>query len=197
MKIQGKRVWIAGQFMAAQMEIEDGVISRIHEYGAGPADEDYGDKRIVPGFIDIHTHGAYDFDTNDGQPEGLRNWMKRIPEEGATAILPTTVTQMPDVLTRAVATVAAVVKDGYEGAEILGSPREGRRKPLRLHLWSSLRNIRRRQKALSNISLWRRSGIRTMRLPDTVPPTEWWSAWGIRQPLTSRLFWELPTALYP
>ena len=52
----------------------------------GPADEDYGDKRIVPGFIDIHTHGAYDFDTNDGQPEGLRNWMKRIPEEGVTAI---------------------------------------------------------------------------------------------------------------
>ena len=68
MRIQGKRVWIAGQFMAAQMEIEDGVISRIHEYGAGPAAEDYGDKRIVPGFIDIHTHGAYDFDTNDGQP---------------------------------------------------------------------------------------------------------------------------------
>ena len=125
MRIQGKRVWIAGQFMAAQMEIEDGVISRIHEYGAGPADEDYGDKRIVPGFIDIHTHGAYDFDTNDGQPEGLRNWMKRIPEEGVTAILPTTVTPMPDVLTRAVANVAAVVKEGYEGAEILGIHFEG------------------------------------------------------------------------
>ena len=29
MKIQGKRVWIAGQFMAAQMEIEDGTIKRI------------------------------------------------------------------------------------------------------------------------------------------------------------------------
>ena len=37
MRIQGKRVWIAGQFIAAQMEIEDGVISRIHGYGAGPA----------------------------------------------------------------------------------------------------------------------------------------------------------------
>ena len=124
-RIQGKRVWIAGQFMAAQMEIEDGVISRIREYGAGPADHDYGDKRIVPGFIDIHTHGAYDFDTNDGEPEGLRNWMKRIPEEGVTAILPTTVTQMPDVLTNAVANVAAVVKEGYEGAEILGIHFEG------------------------------------------------------------------------
>ena len=27
MRIQGKRVWIAGQFMAAQMEIEDGAVS--------------------------------------------------------------------------------------------------------------------------------------------------------------------------
>ena len=88
MRIQGKRVWIAGQFMAAQMEIEDGVISRIREYGAGPADHDYGDKRIVPGFIDIHTHGAYDFDTTDGEPEGLRNWMKRIPRESQPSCRP-------------------------------------------------------------------------------------------------------------
>ena len=185
MRIQGKRVWIAGQFIAAQMEIEDGAISRIHGYGAGPADQDYGDKRIVPGFIDIHTHGAYDFDTNDGRPEGLRNWMKRIPEEGVTAILPTTVTQMPDVLTRAVANVAAVVRE------------RSRLRPLRLHPWSNLKNIRRQHRALSNISPWRRSGIRTMCLPDTAPPTAWWSAWATRQPLTSRLFWALPTAQHP
>ena len=51
--------------------------------------------------------------------------MKRIPEEGVTSILPTTVTQMPDVLTKAVANVAAVVEEGYEGAEILGIHFEG------------------------------------------------------------------------
>ena len=107
------------------MEIEDGTIKRIDGYGAGTADQDYGDKRILPGFIDIHTHGAYDFDTNDGEPEGLRNWMKRIPEEGVTSILPTTVTQMPEVLTKAVANVARVAKEGYEGAEILGIHFEG------------------------------------------------------------------------
>ena len=44
--------------------------------------------------------------------------MKRIPEEGVTAILPTRVTQMPEVLTEALRNVAAVVKEGYEGAEI-------------------------------------------------------------------------------
>ena len=125
MVLQSKRVWIGGQFVEAQVEIQDGKIRKISPYGSGRADEDYGSKRVVPGFIDVHTHGAYGFDTNDGEPEGLRNWMRRIPEEGVTGILPTTVTQMPDVLTKAVTNVASVVREGYEGAEILGIHFEG------------------------------------------------------------------------
>lgn len=125
MIIRSRRVWISGVFFAADVEIEEGKIAKIWPYGAKEADRDYGEKRIVPGFIDVHTHGSYGFDTNDGEPEGLREWMRRIPEEGVTAILPTTVTQMPDVLTKAVANVAAVIEDGYEGAEILGIHFEG------------------------------------------------------------------------
>ena len=125
MIIQSKQVWIAGQFLAMQLEVNDGKITDILPYGTKEADEDYGEKRILPGFIDVHTHGAYGFDTNDAEPEGLRDWMKRIPEEGVTAILPTTVTQMPEVLTEALRNVAAVGKEGYEGAEILGVHFEG------------------------------------------------------------------------
>lgn len=125
MIIQSKRVWIAGQFLPAQIHIVEGKIQKIDGYEKEKAEVDYGDKRIVPGFIDIHTHGAYGFDTNDGEEAGLRHWMAHIPEEGVTAILPTTVTQMPEVLTKALKNVAKVVKEGYEGAEILGVHFEG------------------------------------------------------------------------
>ena len=125
MLIQSKKVWIADQFTAAAIEIKDGKITDILPYGSRPADVDYGDLRVVPGFLDIHCHGAFGFDTNDANEEGLRNWTKNIVTEGVTGFLATTITQSEEVLTKAVANVAKVMEDGYEGAEILGIHFEG------------------------------------------------------------------------
>lgn len=125
MIIQSKKIWIADQFIPAQVEVNDGKITGIYAYGSRTADVDYGDKRIVPGFIDLHCHGAYTFDTNDAHPEGLRSWAKNIVGEGVTAFLATTITQSVEVLTKAVENVAAVMEGGYEGAEILGIHFEG------------------------------------------------------------------------
>ena len=125
MIIQSSRVWVVDTFMPCQIQTEDDKIKAILPYGSLPVDEDYGDKRIVPGFIDQHTHGAYGWDTNDATEEGLRRWMKNIVKEGVTGILPTTITQSEEVLTKAVKNVAKVVKEGYEGAEILGIHFEG------------------------------------------------------------------------
>lgn len=125
MLIQSKKVWIADQFIAAQIEVQDGKITEILPYGSKTPDVDYEDKRIVPGFLDIHCHGAFEFDTNDANEEGLRNWTKNIVSEGVTGFLATTITQSEEVLTNAVANVAKVMEDGYEGAEILGIHFEG------------------------------------------------------------------------
>ncbi len=125
MIIQSKKVWIADQFFAAAIEVENEKIIGVLPYGSKPADVDYGDKRIVPGFLDIHCHGAFEFDTNDAQEEGLRNWTKHIVSEGVTGFLATTITQSEEVLTRALQNVAKVMKEGYEGAELLGIHFEG------------------------------------------------------------------------
>lgn len=144
LRIRSRRVWIANGFRPAELWVNDaGKIEKVlmgeQAFAESAADTaanvsgvfyeaeltDYGNLRIVPGFIDVHTHGAYGYDTNDAEKEGLRMWMRRIPEEGVTGILPTTVTQMPDILKRAAASVAAVAEEGYEGAEILGIHFEG------------------------------------------------------------------------
>ena len=125
MIIQSKQVWVADQFFPFQLEIEGDKIVNLYAYGTKEVDKDYGELRIVPGFIDIHCHGAYTFDTNDANPEGLRNWSKKIVDEGVTAFLATTITQSEEVLTNAVKNVAYVMEEGYKGAEILGIHFEG------------------------------------------------------------------------
>ena len=133
MILQSKRVWVLNQWMEAQIEVstESGKIERIRPYGSGQADMDFGDLRVVPGFIDVHTHGAYGFDTNDAEEEGLRNWAQNIVSEGVTGFLPTTITQSEEVLTKALNNVAKVAReqradrDSVPGAEILGIHLEG------------------------------------------------------------------------
>ena len=125
MIIQSTRVWNAGTFMPLQLELAEGKITGIYPHNTKEADRDYGDRRIVPGFIEMHAHGAYGFDTNDAHPEGLRDWVRKLPLEGVTTILPTTVTQSEEVLLKALQNVAHVVETGYEGAEIYGVHFEG------------------------------------------------------------------------
>ncbi|MDO4191657.1 MAG: N-acetylglucosamine-6-phosphate deacetylase [Erysipelotrichaceae bacterium] len=125
MIIQSSNVWICGQFMPAQIEISGSKITDIRDIGEKEPNEDYGDLRIVPGFIDIHTHGYYGWDTNDATPEGLRRWLKEVPAEGVTGLCPTTITQSMDVLSKALKNAATVAKEDLPGAEILGIHLEG------------------------------------------------------------------------
>ena len=125
MLIQSKRVWLADQFVPAQIEIEGSIIRTIYPYQTKSVDKHYGNSRIIPGMIDVHRHGAYGFDTNDGEGGGLEMWAKHLPEEGITGFLPTTVTQGVDVLTNALAGVAKYMRKEQKGAQVLGVNFEG------------------------------------------------------------------------
>lgn len=128
MYIQSKCVWVCGDFIQAELKIENGKIMQILPWNAESPDKDYGDLRIVSGFIDVHCHGAYGYDTNYAQPEGLKNWARKITSEGVTGFLSTTITDQKPVLLKAVKNVADVKKEfeaGRDGADILGIHFEG------------------------------------------------------------------------
>ena len=125
MIIQSKKVFIDDKFEERQIEVIGNKITNIYPYNKEKVDIDYIDKRIVPGFIDVHCHGYGGYDTNDATQDGMKKWLTDVTSEGVTALCPTTITQSNEVLTKAVKNVAAVKKQNPEGAEILGIHFEG------------------------------------------------------------------------
>lgn len=92
-----------------QVLIEDGKISQVLTAGEKPlADEviDGGGRILMPGFFDIHCHGADRCDVCDDDLEGIRHIAKRKLQEGVTTWLPTTLTQPKEKLQSIVGTVA-------------------------------------------------------------------------------------------
>lgn len=78
---------------------------------------------IAPGFINIHIHGAANFDTMDATPESLDGICKFLPSSGVTSFLPTTMT-MP------IPKIKSALKNIREhknifGAKVLGANVEG------------------------------------------------------------------------
>ena len=81
--------------------LEDGRIVEVGEGAAMPdADEviDADGRMVMPGFFDIHCHGADRADVCDGELEAIRHIARRKLQEGVTTWLPTTLTQPADKL---------------------------------------------------------------------------------------------------
>ncbi|MCE5235773.1 MAG: N-acetylglucosamine-6-phosphate deacetylase [Clostridiaceae bacterium] len=124
MKLKSKRVFVGGTFLPATLEVENGKIAAVLGYGE-PGAEDWGNARVVPGFIDVHTHGAYGAMANYCSEEELKLWTSKLPDEGVTAYLPTVFTETPDNIAAACGRIANAMESKPAGAEILGIHLEG------------------------------------------------------------------------
>jgi len=126
MIIQSQNVWLNEKLQPAQIEIEDGIIKNVFSYGKKKADIDYQEKWILPGFIDIHTHGYCGFDANKANKSGLDNWRKHYPKEGVTSFVATTGSQSEkDNITTLKVLSEYIEKQTNIGAEIMGINIEG------------------------------------------------------------------------
>lgn len=84
MYLSSNNVYLAGKFVPASLCIENGEIIAIEESGKG---KDYKDSFIVPGFIDIHTHGGYGFEIMDADIDKAIHWLSQLGREGTTSVL--------------------------------------------------------------------------------------------------------------
>ena len=86
-------------------------------------------KTAVPGFIDIHIHGAGGRDVMEASTAALRAVTGKVAEFGTTSILATTITASADDTCRAVEGIARYITQQYESpelrAEVLGIHFEG------------------------------------------------------------------------
>jgi N-acetylglucosamine-6-phosphate deacetylase len=120
MKITSKNIWLNEKFSEATVEFEDGKIIKIVA-GKEKDAVDYGNNYIIPGMIDIHTHGYGGGSSTDGNPEVLRNWLKHYPEEGVTTFLVGVMVRSEPAIKASLKAVADVMEEHLNGAEIYGT----------------------------------------------------------------------------
>ena len=87
------------------------------------------DKVAIPGFVDVHIHGAGGRDVMEGSAEALAGVTKTVARHGTTSFVATTVTASPDDTIRSVEGIARYISQQHETddarAEVLGIHFEG------------------------------------------------------------------------
>ena len=121
MLIKNAKVLIGKAFMEADIQF-DGTITAIGKI-EGPADLDAQGGYVIPGLVDIHTHGAMGEDFSDGNPAGLQPMADYYAAHGVTSYVATTMTLSEEILTPAMHAIRDFQPNG--GAKCAGVHLEG------------------------------------------------------------------------
>lgn len=81
--------------------------------------------RVLPGFIDLHVHGAYGQDAMDASPDGLQEMSRFFARHGVTGFLATTWTAEREDILRALTAINKVKGSIEDGVTLLGAHLEG------------------------------------------------------------------------
>ena len=87
-------------------------VGKMSDYQAQSNDEifDLEGKIIVPGFIDVHSHGGYSFDAMDASADEINEMVKDMIKEGITSYFPTTMTQSHENIAHAMVEIKKAAK---------------------------------------------------------------------------------------
>ena len=114
------------RFATGAFEVKDGVFGEVLPETV-PADAiDLNGATVIPGLVDVHSHGNSGADFSDGDYEGLKKMAKFYASCGVTSFAPASMTLPYDILEKAFATAKQLTEEAPEGhARLMGIQMEG------------------------------------------------------------------------
>ena len=114
------------QFHFGAFEVKDGLFGAVLPENVPEDAIDLRGATVIPGLVEVHSHGNSGADFSDGSYEGLKAMAKYYAEVGATSFAPASMTLPYDMLSKAFATAKQLKEEAPEGhSRIMGIQMEG------------------------------------------------------------------------
>ena len=107
------------KFHTGAFEVVDGKFGRILPDEIPEDAVDLGGATVIPGLIEVHSHGNSGYDFSDGNYEGLVEMAKFYLSCGVTSFAPASMTLPYDVLAKAFATGKRLKEEAPEGCAVI------------------------------------------------------------------------------
>lgn len=117
------KVYVDGQFQDTDLLVQDGRVAGF----SGKADEvvDLGGKLLIPGFLDLHTHGGDGVDVNAATAGDMAKIGRFFAKNGTTGWLCSILTDTPEQTLWCIDQAKAAMAAPITGAQLMGIHLEG------------------------------------------------------------------------
>ena len=119
-------IFSCGKFVYGSFRVEGDRFTEVLDYIPEEEGIDLNGAYVIPGLIDVHTHGNSGADFSDGDYEGLKAMARYFAKQGITSFAPASMTLPYETLAKAYATGAKLRDEKPAGcARIMGVQMEG------------------------------------------------------------------------